>query len=101
MNRCLYLSILKPREQMFLERISLLIAAFLFRISHVFVINASYNRSQSTSLHCTTYQYVECLLLLLLFMSHVELLVHGYAILGEGSVRGRLTCEDGSCVMTQ
>ena len=55
-----------PREQMFVVQISLFIVTFPSLISRIFVINANYQRSQSTPLHCAMCQYVECLLLLLL-----------------------------------
>ena len=67
------------RGHMFLVQISLFIVTFLSLISQVFFpINAIHQRRKPTPLHCTTCQYVESFLLL---MPHIDLLVHGAAIL--------------------
>ena len=61
---------------MFVVQISLLIVTFSSLISQIFVINANYQKIQSTSSHCAMCQYVEChlrsLLLLPLLMPLVE-----------------------------
>ena len=53
-----------PRERISVVQIALLIVAFSLPYITKFVINANHQRSQPTSSHCTTCQYVECLLLL-------------------------------------
>ena len=65
-----------PRERMFVVQISLFLVTFLSLMSQYFVINANYQRSQPTPLHCAKCQYVEChllgLLVVLVLMSLVE-----------------------------
>ena len=82
-----------PRERLFLVQISLFIVTFLSLVSQVFAISVNHQRSQPTPLHCTTCQYVECLLVILviylLIMPFVGLLVHGFDILvREGQLGG-------------
>ena len=71
----------KPRERMFAVSTSLLIVTFLSLISWIVVIDANHQRSQSTLLHYTRCQYVEChFLLLFLLLLPLVPLVEGWCM---------------------
>ena len=79
---------------MFLVQISLLVVTFISLISWVFC----HNIAIEVNPHPRIAPRVNMRSVLFFFLCHVELLVHGVVTMLKKS-SGRLTCEDGSCVM--